>query len=717
MVSRKRFHGSSLKINLVVALAILASMSLSCSHGSGKSSPVVPPVSDDSFRLNADQPQFGVGHNLMGFGSFYIDPVAGTIEAVPDRTPEAHIDLTNLMNKCTGGCLQWKVTGHDSYTGIWYIDVKLTNPTKFEAYDVRVIITDLPGDPAQYNEWQVENPDSYSNDFDEDPVEWSKEALDSWLNPFIAFEKEDFNRKFLPSTGSEKYFDTEQLKLYQPPGAPGGKTDYIVEGCTPGHCYEPYQILNMAQSSPLPSENPTSTVYFEAIVADWGPTMDPIEPDISDVSIWIPDIVTDDSDNELKMYQWPTNGPNKWPPSIDVSDGLDQNELNFYLAYKQFAKNAGSQITFPTLRKYWCNVTNDQLRTNGYYDAVVYAISPDKDGQGFDTMYNRLKIQVNKSGSGGDPTKHPMLVFTSYKNGNADLYYYMLQTSATGLLSDDVVGSGGMHSDELEASLFFSSAKTQVAFISNWNNDVSGGLDDFEIYTATITFSGGVPVLLNHATDWKRKTQNSSDDTSPDWSPNGVKIAYSAYQTGQFDIYTLDTSLPGAPFRVTVSFADDEAPAYDKSKVAGNWLFYQSNRAGGGNYEVYAIDPTAKESSFNLPTRITFSTGFDGYPGSSPTGDFAFETERWGALEIVRAHYNGSAWDWIRLHESQENPEVNNANDTFPSFSPDGLWIAFSSDRANQQYDIYKMAIDGTALSRLTFQEQMDIDPYYGGLP
>jgi Tol biopolymer transport system component len=714
-----RLHGSCLKINLIVAVAILASMSLSCSHGSGNSSPLLPPVNNDEpFRLNVTQPQSGVGHHVIGFGSVYFDPVAGTVEAIPDRTPEAHVPLTNLMNKCPGGCLQWKVTGHDSGLGLWYIDVKLINPTKFEAYDVRVIITDLPGDPAQNNEWRVDNPDSYTNDYDDDPVVWDKEELDTWLNPFIAFEKEDFIRKFLPDpTGPAVYFDTEPLRLYQPPGAPGGKVDYIVEGCYPGHCYEPYQILNMWQSKPLPPEQPTSSVYFEAIVADWGPTMDPIEPDISDVSIWIPDIIDDDVDNELKMHEWPTTGPNKWPPSIDASDGLDQNELNFYIAYKQFAKNEGSTIVFPTLRKYWCNVLNDKMKALGFYHAVVYAKSDDIDGQGFDTMYNHFWFEVNKSGTGGDPTKHPMIVFTSYKNGNADLYYYMLETSAIGLLSADFTSPGNMHSDELEPSLHNSPTKTQVAFSSNWNNDVSGGLDDFELYTADITFSGGVPVLLNHATDWDRKTNNSSDDVSPDWSPNGVKIAYSAYQTGQFDIYTLDTSLPGAPFRVTVSFADDEAPAYDKSKALGTWMFYQSNRAGGGNYEVYAIDPTQKESSFNLPTRITFSAGFDGYPGSSPTGDFAFSTERWGPADIVRAHYDGSTWVYYRLSENPGEPEQNNANDLFPSFSPDGQWIAFSSDRVNDQFEIFKMAFDGSALTRLTFFEEPDLDPSYGGLP
>jgi Tol biopolymer transport system component len=271
-------------------------------------------------------------------------------------------------------------------------------------------------------------------------------------------------------------------------------------------------------------------------------------------------------------------------------------------------------------------------------------------------------------------------------------------------LSNDKT-QGEVHSDELEVCV--NKANTQIAFISNWNKVPTPGMGDFEIYVAPLQFIGGVPRLLNpDTTDWKQLTTNTRDDRSPDFSPNGGTIAYATKINGQFDIYTVLTGTPGAPFRVTASYANDEAPAYDRMSPLGTKLYYMSNRAGGGNYEIFYINPTQQESSFNLPVRITFNAGFDGYPASSLAGDLAFATETWGASEIMR--YNGV--DFFRLTE-------NNAIDTYPSYSPDGKWITFMSNRVDTQFDIFRMPYDGGDATRLTNNSAPDIDPYYGGQP
>jgi Tol biopolymer transport system component len=58
----------------------------------------------------------------------------------------------------------------------------------------------------------------------------------------------------------------------------------------------------------------------------------------------------------------------------------------------------------------------------------------------------------------------------------------------------------------------------------------------------------------------------------------------------------------------------------------------------------------------------------------------------------------------------------NTYTDQFPSFSPDGQWIAFMSNRKDSQFDIFRMPVTGGDASRLTTDGSPDIDPYYGGM-
>src|SRR5438093_5236442 len=64
--------------------------------------------------------------------------------------------------------------------------------------------------------------------------------------------------------------------------------------------------------------------------------------------------------------------------------------------------------------------------------------------------------------------------------------------------------------------------------------------------------------------------------------------------------------------------------------------------------------------------------------------------------------YLGDLW---LAQEDGSNPRrltVHSARDAYPRFSPDGKWVAFSSDRYGN-YDVFIMPAAGGAAKRLTY--------------
>jgi Tol biopolymer transport system component len=140
---------------------------------------------------------------------------------------------------------------------------------------------------------------------------------------------------------------------------------------------------------------------------------------------------------------------------------------------------------------------------------------------------------------------------------------------------------------------------------------------------------------------------------------------------------------------------DGRAIAFHSARVPGYGLdIYLMNRDGRFQRRLVSHPTAGGEPSDN--TRDDFD------PSWSPDGAFvAFATDRDGNAEIYRMDTTG---------HSTARLTSNPAADRDPAWSPDGGTIAFVSNREGNE-DIYAMRADSTAVRRLTRTAEPDTSP------
>lgn len=144
---------------------------------------------------------------------------------------------------------------------------------------------------------------------------------------------------------------------------------------------------------------------------------------------------------------------------------------------------------------------------------------------------------------------------------------------------------------------------------------------------------------------------SAPDSISPDWSPDGSAVVYVTVPLRQdSDIAVLNTQT-GITHLLTQNNRDDNAPQWSSD---GRFIVFRS-QSENGIWDIYRV---------------------------SPRGE-----------------------DMQKLTDSQ-------ANNLFPSISPDSRRIAFVSNRAGNQ-DLYVMNADGTNLQQLTWTEDLEMTPVW----
>jgi TolB protein len=211
---------------------------------------------------------------------------------------------------------------------------------------------------------------------------------------------------------------------------------------------------------------------------------------------------------------------------------------------------------------------------------------------------------------------------------------------------------------------------------------------------------------------------------SPHWSRDGTKLIYSAERNRQWGIYLLNFK----EMTERKVFSSKGTNMVGDFFPEGNDFIFSSSKDG-------TPDLYVKNLKENNTTKLTSSYGIEVSPAVSPDGKhIAFVSDRGGSPQIYIMRRDGSDWRRITFEGSYNtspswspkgdrivfvgrrgtnhifivNPDgtgltqlTTQGNNEDPSFSPDGMYITFSSDR-NRIRGIYIMRANGESQRRIT---------------
>jgi len=175
------------------------------------------------------------------------------------------------------------------------------------------------------------------------------------------------------------------------------------------------------------------------------------------------------------------------------------------------------------------------------------------------------------------------------------------------------------------------------------------------------------------------------------WRPNGKELALTLTISGNPDIYLID--LTGKILRrLTRNWGIDVSPAFSPD---GNKMAFVSNRSGSP--QLYVLDLIT-----NQVERLIYEGNYNTSPAWSKLDRIAFTGSADGHFDIYTISPDGK--DLYRVTQGQGNNED-------PCWSPDGRYIAFSSNRLGGNHHIFIANANGENQRQITFFKGNQLSP------
>jgi Tol biopolymer transport system component len=192
-----------------------------------------------------------------------------------------------------------------------------------------------------------------------------------------------------------------------------------------------------------------------------------------------------------------------------------------------------------------------------------------------------------------------------------------------------------------------------------------------EIYVRE--FASSTPVRL---------TNNADYDYTPEWSPDGTRIAFSRLAGSRTDVWVMDPD-GSNQVNLTAGLGTYNAP-HDWSPD-GTKILFESDR--GGTNDIWVMYADGSD-----PTQLTNDTALEWFASWSPDGStIAYDRTAAASTHIWLMNPDGS------------NPRALTSgpyNHSIPAWSPDGTKIAYTSDVGGD--DVWVMNADGSNPVNLT---------------
>ena len=244
----------------------------------------------------------------------------------------------------------------------------------------------------------------------------------------------------------------------------------------------------------------------------------------------------------------------------------------------------------------------------------------------------------------------------------------------------------------------------EIAFQARAADSV--GPSNVELYTSCLDGSSR-----------RRLTHQAGDNAGAVWSPDGRRIAFHSFRGGTSEGGTI----PGVALFVMNADGSDVRRVIDRFAMNaawspdGSWLAFVSLPSDLTPQDLMDVNQwAAKRDIFVVRTdgtglrNLTNATGSDNYPSWSPDGQqIAFSSGRDHGEDYSEIYVMSSDGTGTRRLTFNKDGVPGCCEDAAPAWSPDSRWLAFISKRDGNS-EVYKMRRDGTQQQRLTRHPTFD---------
>jgi TolB protein len=208
-------------------------------------------------------------------------------------------------------------------------------------------------------------------------------------------------------------------------------------------------------------------------------------------------------------------------------------------------------------------------------------------------------------------------------------------------------------------------------FTATPENPIQVGLQDEGVFILSLANSRYYHLYAYnpHFLSFTPLTNSSWDDIQPSVSPDGRSIAFSSKKTGFWDIFILDLTTREIR-QITATQEYDGAPTWSPD---GKWIAFETYIAG--HLQVALMSPDDPNTP---PTLLTTNQNDNYFPRWSPSGrEILFVSNFSGNDDVWLAKLDNLDDRFFNLSNTPDE------NESHPSWSPDGRWIAWAADIEN----------------------------------